>query len=63
MCQPGNVVQSVGHLTEDPEVPDSMPSLATYFKETDHEIFSTVIFPLHLFLKGQLSVTVESMGT
>ena len=49
-------MQSVAHLTEEPEVLGSIPSLALTFVETDHGIFSMVIFPLPLIQEGLLSV-------
>ena len=59
----GHIVQSIGHLTEEPEIQGSILSQAYTFVNIDHEIFSTVIFPHLLIQEGQLSVTGESMGT
>ena len=50
---PGRVALSVGHLTRKSEVLDSIPGLATYFRQ----------FLLPLIQEGQLSVTGEGMCT
>ena len=50
------VALTVLHLIEEFEILNSIPSLAHIFMETDHEIFSTVIFPLLLIQGGQLSI-------
>ena len=47
----GRVVQSVAHLTQESEVPGSIPGPATYFH------------PLSSIQKGQLSANGESMCT
>ena len=48
---PGRVAQSEARLTQEPEVPGSIPGPATYFR---------FFFASH---EGQLSVTGESMCT
>ena len=60
---PGHVARSVDNLTEEPEVPGSIPGPAPTFLETDHNIFSTVILSLPVILAGQLSVNGESLVT
>ena len=57
------MAQSVGRLIEEQEVPGLILSLAHTFVDTDHEIFSSLIFPCPLIQKGQLSVTGESMDS
>ena len=55
-------MQLIACLTEELEVPGSIPGPAHTYMETDHEIFSTVIFTLPLIQEGQFSVTGKSMG-
>ena len=57
---PGRAARSVARLTEEPELPDSIPRQAM---STYNEIFSTVISPHPLIREGQLSVTSEFMDT
>ena len=55
--------QSVVRLTEESEVPGSITGLEHTFEEIDHETFSTIILPLPLIQKEQLSVTGERLFT
>ena len=56
---PGQVVCQ----NQEPELLGLIPRPAHTFMETDHELFSMLIFPLPLILEGQLTVTGKSMGT
>ena len=56
------IAQAAAHLTEEPEVPYSIPSPGHTSVETYHEIFSAAIFPLPIIQEGQLSVSGNSMG-
>ena len=49
------VALTVLHLTEEFEILNSIPSLAHIFLETDHEIFSTVIFTPSTYSKAVVS--------
>ena len=60
---PRSVAQSVARLTKESEEPGSTPDLAHYFVKTDHEIFSTIVFPLPLIQGGQLIVLAKEWLT
>ena len=58
------MAQSDARRTGDPEVAGSIqPSLASFFRKVDHEIFSTVISSVSLIQEGQLSVSDERIRT
>ena len=61
--EPFCVAQSLARLTKESEAPGLIPGLAHAVVKTDHEIFSTVVFPFSLIQEGQLSVIGENMST
>ena len=50
-------------LTEDSEIPGSIPGPTYTFIEIDHDFFSTVVYPLPMIPEELFTVTGESMGT
>ena len=60
---PSCIARSIARLTEETEVPGSIPDPAYIVVEIDHEIFSSFILSLPIIQEGQLSVSGERMGT
>ena len=59
------IAQSVARLTEEQEVPGTIPSLSGSFVEIAHKIFSMSFSPFHWFKKAscQLLAKVYTLST